>query len=827
LPDYINPNSYIVHLTGPDGVVIQVKPHAKMSLPDYFDRYRARGFIKLATAQTKQTTIVKGPQSQLKLNRTAIRKSRQRSTKEEQTQAQKRQFIQENAQAASADKRKIRRQEITKARKIARGNQTRKRTLVRQVGDGRLIVGKRLAIDATELLHSNLGKHHFPISNNIGVGIMSYERVDTLRRLVNSINKHTDLRKTTVFISDDGSQNKELLTYLDELASTHNFVVLKNKERLGIAGNSNRLIRCLFRFQYGMILNDDVEVLKNDWEYCYVDAMRKTGFHHFLYRQIGVYGASQGDAISREGITLYRVDDKPHGAIMAFSHKMLEKCGYFDEGYGFYGMEHVDWSQKAWEMELQEKGFFDVDGSNNYFKIHSDKSAVEGRDDLLREARKRHLERLSLRIGPTEASRVPEITYVVPFRNTERNDAIITVINNIRAQRFPVVHIVMVEQDSTTRIKVDDYAPVFYYLAQETENLLFNKALAFNIGVKNTTTSKVVLHDADMLTQGHYTQRVWDILEGTESCHLGGKVIYTDEDSAKKINTNNIVDFEVECERVVGYFEGGSLACTVAAYWKAGAFNEDYWGYGCFLPGNKVITNRGLVSIENVKKCDRLLTHTGEYRKQEARIRNYNGPVLDIFIPGRLPIKGVTLEHPFLTHDKNGEYVWKKAADLQKGDLIAQTDVLPDLSPTMRFQDVVETDKSKNRFNMSYFGSNSTGKTQFGLIYDIRSRQYNGPVYNFEVEKDHSYYVHGIAVHNCEDCDFYARLSGYTKWVEDRSFDFLHLWHGRVSGWNKHHSQNKDIESKLGILSIIVRVQNQYQQLKKNGYNSELDEAIK
>jgi GT2 family glycosyltransferase len=659
VPEYINPNSYIVHLTGPDGVVIKVKPHAKVTLPEYFDRYRARGFIRLATAQAvQQVAPTKKPQSQLKMNRTALRKSRQRSTPEEQ-QKQQRQLIQENAQTKLDRERKQRRQEIAKARKISRNSQSgRQKAVTRQVGGSRLLVGKRLAIDATELLRSNLEKNHFPISNNIGIGIMSYERVDTLRRLVDSIIRHTDLRKTTVFISDDGSQNPELLKYLDELAATHNFVILKNKNRLGIAGNSNRLIRCLTRFKYGMILNDDVEILRNDWEYYYVEAMQRTGFHHFLYRQAGVYGAKTGDPVSRGGINLRKVEEKPHGAIMAFTREMLVKCGYFDERYGLYGMEHVDWSQKAWEMGLQDKGFFDVEGSHNFFRIHAEKSAVEERDALLREARSRFKERSPTRIGPTEASKVPEITYVVPFRNIDRNDAIVTVINNIRAQRFPVVHIIMVEQDSKTRIAVDDYVPVFYYLAQRLQNPLFNKSIAFNLGVQKTTTSKVVLHDADMLTQGHYTQRVWDILEDAEACHLGGKVMYTDEESGRKINADKLVDHEVECERVVGYFEGGSLACTTDAYWKVGAFNEDFWGYGC------------------------------------------------------------------------------------------------------------------------------------------------------------------------EDCDFYARLSGFSRWKEDRSFDFLHLWHSRVQGWHGHHKQNKAIESNLKTIPIPDRVRKQYQQLKRNGYRDELDKAI-
>lgn len=657
MPEYINPNSHIVHLTGPDGVVIKVKPHAKVTLPDYFDRYRARGFIKLATAQTvQQTAVTKKPQSQLRMNRTALRRAHQRSTPEEQ---QQRQLIQENSQTKLDRERKQRRQEIAKARKISRNsNQVRHKAAVRHVGGDRLLVGRRLGIDATELLQSNLKKNHFPISNNIGIGIMSYERVDTLRRLVDSINKHTDLRKTTVFISDDGSKNEELLQYLQFLADTHNFVVLKNSKRIGIAGNSNRLIRCLTRFKHGMILNDDVEILNNDWEYFYVEAMQRTGFHHFLYRQAGVYGAKIGEPISRGGINLRKVEDKPHGAVMAFSREMLVKCGYFDERYGVYGMEHVDWSQKVWELGLQERGFFDVEGSHSFFKIHGDKSAVEGRDTLLKDARKRFSERSPTRIGPTDASKVPEITYVVPFRNVDRNDAIVTVINNIRAQRFPVVHIIMVEQDSKTRISVDDYAPVFYYLAQRLQNPLFNKSIAFNLGVQKTTTSKVVLHDADMLTQGHYTQRVWEILEDSDACHLGGKVIYTDETSGGKINSDKIVDHEVKCERVVGYFEGGSLACTVAAYWKCGGLNEDFWGYGC------------------------------------------------------------------------------------------------------------------------------------------------------------------------EDCDFYSRLSGHSRWNEDRSFDFLHLWHSRVSGWHNHHKKNKAIEGELKNLPIIDRVRKQYQQLKRNGYKDELEKAI-
>ena len=94
--EYINPNAFIVHLTGPDGVVIKVKPYSKIILSDYFDKYRARGFIKLVSSkvveQVEQTTIKRKPQSKIYINRTEMRKQNQHSTDEQ------RQLIQQSTQ---------------------------------------------------------------------------------------------------------------------------------------------------------------------------------------------------------------------------------------------------------------------------------------------------------------------------------------------------------------------------------------------------------------------------------------------------------------------------------------------------------------------------------------------------------------------------------------------------------------------------------------------------------------------------------------------------------------------------------------------------------
>lgn len=643
MAEYINHNTFTVHLPGPDGKTIRIKSRQKMVLSEFFDRYRVRGFIKLVSEVSSQP-IIQSKKIQAKINLTSTAKRQQLTKQVTRPPAQI-----APTQEQLAQERKKRRSEI--AREAAR---TRKvsnkpqRAIVRRPSNQ--IVGRTINTNPTELLKSNLAKGNYPISNNVGVGILSYNRKDSLQRLVNSIVTTTDLRRTTVFISDDGSTNEDIRAYLNELSQNDNFVIIQNEARIGVAGNTNRLLRCLSRFAYGIILNDDVEIMNQGWDAFYIGAMMKAGMHHFVFRQENVYGATLGEQKTINDVSLRVVKERPHGAVLAFTNEMLTKCGYFDEAYGLYGMEHVDWSRKAWEFGLQPEGFFDVDGSEHYFYLHSDVSAVDNRQTLLKEARKRFDIRIPQKYEPTEASRVPEISYIIPFRNIERTDAIRTVVNNIRGQRFPVVHILLVEQDAESKINIADFTPVSYYLARETNNLLFNKSMAFNLAASKVITDRVVLHDADILAQGQYTTIVYKELDMYQACHLGNSVMYADVQSSNAINITGLVTDQTKCDRVVGYFEGGSIACHMKAYWKCGGFNEDFWGYGC------------------------------------------------------------------------------------------------------------------------------------------------------------------------EDCDFYARLSANDSWSENRTFDFLHLWHGRVPGWSVHHDTNRGIESQINQRSMHSRIQSQYSQLHRLGY---------
>lgn len=658
MPEYVNHNSYTVHLVGPDGNIVRIKSRQKVVLSDFFDRYRVRGFIKLVSeAPAQVNTTIRRTQATLSLNKSAPIKqpSDNKPLPIDNSPKDNQHVILEERKRRRLDAYAAR-QALKNARQAANAN---KKPAPKNVSISsnptKRLVGRELRGDPKEMLRKNLENNNFPISNNIGVGILSYNRRASLERCINSIMRYTDLRRTTVFISDDASTDSDLVSYLKSITTNSNIVVIKNEERLGIAGNSNRLLKCLSRFRYGILLNDDVEVLRDGWETFYPRHMFMTNMVHFIYRQEGIYGAKAGEKVIVNNVALNKVTERPQGAVLAFHNLMLEKCGYFDESYGLYGMEHVDWSSKAFDFDLQNPGYFDVGGSNDYFRLHNDASAVEDRSALLKTAKERFEKRNKTKCEASDKVVLPSVSYIVPVRNVAgRDDAIKTVVNNIRAQKFPIIDIHLVEQDQSSRIIPSEYDPVIYKHVV-TSQPLFNKSLAFNQAALDVKTDKIIMHDADLLAPQFYTQKIYDILCSHEACHIGSTVIYADEQSSHLINETGVVDINTNCERMVGYYEGGSLACRTDAYWRCGAFNEDYVGYGC------------------------------------------------------------------------------------------------------------------------------------------------------------------------EDCDFYARLSGSTEWYEHREIDFLHLYHGRVKGWESHHTENKTLEAELKRKTIGDRIILQYNQLIRNGYRERVD----
>lgn len=219
------------------------------------------------------------------------------------------------------------------------------------------------------------------ISKDIGVGIITYNRLDSLIRLIKSIRKFTDLTKIPVFVSDE-SDNE--ITW-DWLKNQKDIISFKNK-RKGIASNTNRIIECLKKFKYKIILNDDVEVQRNGWESFYPDIMKKTGIHHFLYQQHGVYSTVRPN--SNE---IIEIEQRPHGAVLVIDDECFKQVGYFDENFTFYGFEHVDYSDRIKKV-FGYNFYYDYQGSDQYFKILDEVSSAQDKMEHFSKAREYYMQ---------------------------------------------------------------------------------------------------------------------------------------------------------------------------------------------------------------------------------------------------------------------------------------------------------------------------------------------------------------------------------------------------------------------------------------------------
>lgn len=547
---FSNNRQNAIKLPGKDGKLVHFAGNEKKVLDDFFKRY-----------VPKQLTVIK-------------------IIREEDQKPKGPKIITKRKPNNTNNIRIIKPEEIDLRNKV--GSKRRIKSVISKRTKGtKRVVGRAGVIgrrDATEFSVARIEENSIGISNHIGIGILSFNRLKSLIHLIESIRKHTDLNKTTVFVSDESTDGKTW----EWLKKQRDIIVFHN-DRNGIAANSNRLLRCLKRFKYKILLNDDVEVLKPGWDTFYFDMMDKFNLKHFCYRQEGIYGAVRGK--SQNGLLF--INDKPHGAVLAIHDDAFKKVGYFDENFGTYGFEHVDYSNRISMACHEKQGFYDVVGSDKYFRIYNDNTSDPQKHENYNKAReyynniKENKNRIYVEF--TNKSKIPAITCIIPFRDIGRSKCIETVVNNIRTLKYPEVQIILAEQDDQSRINKNRFPCIDHVLVKSPiQNMHFSKSLAFNKGVSLAEFENMILHDADMLVRSDYASKIVGLLEQYESAHIGKTVCYMERESTDRIvKEQSIQRDNISSDRIVNYYEGGSLAIRKQAYIKIGGFCEKFIGYGC------------------------------------------------------------------------------------------------------------------------------------------------------------------------------------------------------------------------------------------------------
>ena len=196
----------------------------------------------------------------------------------------------------------------------------------------------------------------------IGLGIITYNRLDTLKQCFQSV-LDTDYKLLkSVVIADDSSTDG---TH-DWLRKNRNLLypVIGDKN-VGIARNSNRALQALRKFDFGFLINDDIYFKKPGWVSTYLKAMVESPYKHFCFM-----GGSNGIGYSHSeyfnGIEVTH-HSLSMGSFLTFNKEILKQVGGFDSRFGIYGLEHTDWSERIGFAGLSRK--FDVHGYYDSCKV--------------------------------------------------------------------------------------------------------------------------------------------------------------------------------------------------------------------------------------------------------------------------------------------------------------------------------------------------------------------------------------------------------------------------------------------------------------------------
>ena len=185
----------------------------------------------------------------------------------------------------------------------------------------------------------------------IGIAITTRNRPDVLSICLKHFNVFTPrLDNIEFFILDDNSDFEEAALNVEACESngfTANY--LYSHERLGIAKAKNQCLHHLSNCDFWFLFDDDCFPKKSNWYQLYLDCYRNSGCHHLLYNaHIGPY-APVGHAF---GVEEYNAE---LGVLMFMTRHCIDVIGGFDERYGIYGYEHMEYARRAQEALLTNK----------------------------------------------------------------------------------------------------------------------------------------------------------------------------------------------------------------------------------------------------------------------------------------------------------------------------------------------------------------------------------------------------------------------------------------------------------------------------------------
>lgn len=187
-------------------------------------------------------------------------------------------------------------------------------------------------------------------SEKIGIAITTRNRPDVLSVCLRHFSVFKPVFEYSFVVLDDNS-DEDVAVANERSCVEHGFSMsyVYASERMGIAKAKNQCLERLGDCDYCFLFDDDCFPKQLGWDELYVNCYKHSGCHHLLYNaHIGPY-APVGKAF---GVEEYNAE---LGVLMFMTRHCIDVIGGFDERYGIYGYEHMEYTRRAQEAILTNK----------------------------------------------------------------------------------------------------------------------------------------------------------------------------------------------------------------------------------------------------------------------------------------------------------------------------------------------------------------------------------------------------------------------------------------------------------------------------------------
>lgn len=175
----------------------------------------------------------------------------------------------------------------------------------------------------------------------IGIGVTTHNRGDIARITINKILEFAPMICKVVVIDDASDIPFEGATYRFETT-------------VGISRAKNKCLELLDKCSHIFIFDDDFYPIVNNWWLPYTTSPLQHACFTFDRLMIGQYGT-------------YNEFEKPNGCMMYFTMDCINTIGGWDTDFEGYGYEHVNLSDRIYNVGLTPARYIDVPNSGGLF----------------------------------------------------------------------------------------------------------------------------------------------------------------------------------------------------------------------------------------------------------------------------------------------------------------------------------------------------------------------------------------------------------------------------------------------------------------------------